>query len=113
MQWGIRIFLVVGGLLLLGIVALVLWFIVRPVVREAQRARAAGNWWLPFLPQEDGRWGPLADNHWWSAFRAETPGSSAGLAVRWGFWAVMALLLTVATVMIVVNGARLIASGWS
>lgn len=104
--------LVVVGLVLLAIVVGVLWFIVRPVVTEARRASAAGNWWLPFLPREDGRWGPLASNHWWSAMRAEHPGSSVGLAVRWGFWGLMSALLVFAAVMILVNATRLLASGW-
>lgn len=112
MQWGIRLFLVVVGLVLLAIVVGVLWAIVRPVLTEGRRAAAAGDWWLPFLPREDGRWGPLAQNHWWSAMRAERPGSSAGLAVRWGFWGLMSVLLVIASVMIVVDATRLLASGW-
>ena len=112
MQWGIRLLLVVVGLALLAIVVGVLWFIVRPVVTEARRAAAAGDWWLPFLPRGDGRWGPLAQNHWGSALRAERPGSSVGLAVRWGFWGLMSALLVVAAVVIVVNATRLLASGW-
>ena len=112
MQWGIRFFLVVVALLGLGIVALVLGLVVRPVAGEALRARVAGNGWLPFLPREDGTYGPLAANHWWSAFRADRPGSLLGLAVRWGFWAAMSLLLTGIAVYLVVGGARLLSSAW-
>ncbi|PKW25961.1 hypothetical protein [Phycicoccus duodecadis] len=113
MVWGLRVMLVVVGLGVLGIVLLVLGLIVRPVVTEAMRANAAGNWWLPFLPQESGRYGPLAQNHWWSAMRARTPGSAAGLAVRWGFWSLMSVLLVVAMGSIVVNLVRLLAKGWT
>lgn len=113
MVWGLRVLLVVVGLGVLGIVLLVLGLIVRPVVTEAMRANAAGNWWLPFLPEDSGRYGPLAQNHWWSAMRAETPGSGGALAVRWGFWALMSLLIVVATGSVVVNLVKLLAKGWT
>lgn len=105
--------LVVVGLGVLAIVVLALMLIVRPVVTEAVRANAAGDWWLPFLPQESGRYGPLAQNHWWSAMRAETPGSAAGLAVRWGFWSLISVLLLFAMGSVVVNLVRLLAKGWT
>lgn len=112
MQWGVRLFLVLVSLVLLALVVGVLWVIVRPVVTEARRAGAAGDWWLPFLPRADGSYGPLASNHWWSVMRAEQPGSGVGLAVRWGFWTTMAALLVLAAGTILVSGARLLASGW-
>ncbi|QIM20356.1 hypothetical protein G7075_03035 [Phycicoccus sp. HDW14] len=113
MVWGVRLVLVLVGLGVLGIVVLVLGVIVRPVVTEALRANAAGDWWLPFLPRTDGRYGPLAENHWWSAMRAETPGSTGGLAVRWGFWTLMSLLLVFAAGSILVNLVKLLAKGWA
>ncbi|WP_030527866.1 hypothetical protein LG324_15655 [Phycicoccus jejuensis] len=113
MAWGLRLLLVLVGIGVVGIAALALWLIVRPVVTEALRARATGDWWVPFLPNATGGYGPLAENHWWSAMRAETPGSSGGLAVRWGFWALMSVLLVVAAGSIVVNVLRLLARGWS
>lgn len=113
MEWGVRVFLGVVGLIGLAVVALVLVVIVRPVVTEALRAREAGNWWLPFVPRADGSYGPLAANHWWSVFRAEQPGSGAALAVRWGFWTVMSVLLTGIAVYLVVGLARLVGRGWS
>ncbi|HMM94597.1 hypothetical protein [Phycicoccus sp.] len=72
------------------------WFIVWPVVTEARRARRARDPWLPWVPRTDGSWGPLAENRWWSAMRAEAPGSAGGLVVRWGFWLVQSVLLTLA-----------------
>jgi hypothetical protein len=113
MVWGVRLLLVVVGLGALGIVLLVLGLIVRPVLTEAMRANAAGNWWVPFLPTESGRYGPLAENHWWSAMRAETPGSAAGLAVRWGFWSLMSLLLLFAMGSLLVSLVKLLARGWT
>ena len=86
MQWGIRLFLVLVTLGIVGIAVLAIGVIVRPVVSEALRSRSAGNWWLPFLPDAAGGYGPLADNHWWSAMRSDTEGSTAGLTIRWGFW---------------------------
>ena len=113
MVCGLRVLLVLVGLGVLAIVLLVLGLIVRPVVTEAMRANAAGNWWLPFLPREAGGYGPLAQNHWWSAMRAETPGSAAALAVRWGFWALMSVLIVVAMGSVVVNLVKLLAKGWT
>ena len=113
MAWGLRLLLVLVGIGVVGSAVLALWLIVRPVVTEGLRARAAGNWWLPFLPTGTGGYGPLAENHWWSAMRAETPGSSGGLAARWGFWGLMSVLLVVAAGSIVVNVLRLLARGWS
>ncbi|MGG5258429.1 hypothetical protein [Phycicoccus avicenniae] len=88
------VFLVVVFLVAAGLLVGCWWVIVRPVVTEAVRARRAGDWWLPWLPREDGGWGPLTANHWWSAMRAEQRGSTAGLAVRWGFWVLEAVGLT-------------------
>lgn len=113
MVLGLRVLLLVAGLGVVGVFALVLMVIVRPVVTEAIRAHDAGNWWLPFLPNGSGGFGPLADNHWWSAMRAETPGSSGGLAARWGFWSAMSLLLVFAAGSVLVNLAKLLARGWS
>ncbi len=53
--------------------------------RRGPSGHASSDWWLPWLPQADGTWGPLTDNHWWAAFRRERGGSGA-LAARWGFW---------------------------
>lgn len=113
MVWGLRLLLVVAGIGVVGIGALAVWLIVRPVVREARRASAAGNWWLPYLPDASGRYGPLADNHWWSAMRAEKPLSAGSLAVRWGFWGLMSVLIVLAAGNIVVNVLRLVAHGWT
>ena len=92
--WGARVFALVALLGVLALLAVVWWVLVRPVLTEARRARAAGDWWLPFLPRADGAYGPLADNRWWSAMRASAPGSSAGLVLRWGFWTFAAVGLT-------------------
>jgi hypothetical protein len=113
MQWGIRLFLVLVTLGIAGIVVLAVGVIVRPVVREARRSRAAGNWWLPFLPDAAGGYGPLADNHWWSVMRAPRAGSAAGLAIRWGFWVLMSALLSVAMIYLLVGWLRLLGTTWS
>ena len=112
MQWGVMFFLILVVFLVLAILALVLVVIVRPVVTEAMRSRAAGTWWLPFVPRADGSYGPLTDNHWWSAFRAEQPGSGLALVVRWGFWSVMSVLLAWIVVYVVVGGAQLLGRAW-
>ncbi|WP_299441428.1 hypothetical protein [uncultured Phycicoccus sp.] len=112
MEWGLRLLLVVVGLGVLGMLALVLLVVVRPVVTEAVRANAAGDWWLPFLPDARGEWGPLVRNHWWALARAEEPGSAGGLAARWGFWSLMSVLLVVGAVGVVVRVARLLSVGW-
>ncbi len=113
MVWGVRLLLVAVGLGVVGILVLVLVLIVRPVVTEAVRANAAGSWWLPFLPDGSGSYGPLAANHWWSAMRAERPGSGVALGVRWGFWTLVSLLLVFAAASTVVSLVRLLARGWS
>ncbi|MEO5609063.1 MAG: hypothetical protein ABIQ61_01415 [Ornithinibacter sp.] len=113
MQWGLRVLLGVVAIGLLGIAVLALVIIVRPVVSEALRARSAGNAWLPFLPDAAGRYGPLANNHWWSAMRAETEGSTTGLGIRWGFWVLMSGLIVFAMGSMVTSGVRLVLRGWS
>jgi len=96
--WGVRAFAVVSGLVAALILGLVWWWIVRPVLTEALRSQAAGNWWLPYLPRDDGSFGPLASNRWWAGMRASEPGSSGALLARWAFWGVTAIVLTVGIV---------------
>ncbi|GAA4109339.1 hypothetical protein GCM10022415_02450 [Knoellia locipacati] len=105
--WGARAFAVIALLGVVAILAAVWWLIVRPVITEALRANEAGSWWLPFLPGPDGGYGPLADNHWWSAMRASAPGSGAALALRWGFWGFVAVALTAGMVRALVQLAQL------
>lgn len=112
MEWGLRLLLVLVGVGVLGVLALVLLVIVRPVVTEAARANAARDWWLPFLRRPDGEWGPLVSNHWWAAGRAEERGGSGGLAARWGFWSLMSVLLVAGSVGLVIRLGRLLAVGW-
>ena len=112
MQWAIRLFLVLVTLGIVGIAVLAIGVIVRPVASEALRSRSAGNWWLPFLPDAAGGYGPLADNHWWSAMRSDTEGSTAGLAIRWGFWVLMSALLTFSMAYLLVGWARLLSRSW-
>lgn len=100
--WGLRLVLVLVLVAVLGLV----WFIWRGTVRlvlvEVRRARQAGDWWLPWLPQADGTWGPLTDNHWWAAFRARERGGSGALAARWGFWGGIAVVVALGAVAAVV-----------
>ncbi|MBT9254255.1 hypothetical protein KMZ32_00930 [Phycicoccus sp. MAQZ13P-2] len=95
---GIVIAVFVAGMLLLVAAVLVgaWWLIVVPVLRETGRAVRARDPWVPWLRRDDGSWGPLTANHWWSAGRAETRGGRPGLVLRWGFWLVQSVLLTVA-----------------
>lgn len=55
-------------------------------------------WCRPFLPGAAGGWGPLTANRWWAAFRAAERGTAIELAVRWGFWAFVAVALTLGIV---------------
>lgn len=112
MVWGLRVGLLVVTLGAAGVAALVLTVIVRPVVAEARRARAAGDWWLPFLPDGAGGWGPLVDNHWWSGMRARERGGASGLVVRWGFWVLMSVLLVAAMGSLTVSAVRLLVHSW-
>lgn len=92
----------------LAVVAVVVWVwrgFALPVFVEAARARRTGDWWRAFLPREDGSWGPLCDNRWWSAMRAERPGGTSGLVVRWGFWGFVAVVYTAVPVYALVRGA--------
>ncbi|KGN32278.1 hypothetical protein N802_18110 [Knoellia sinensis KCTC 19936] len=111
--WGARVFALLALLGVAAILAAVWWVIVRPVIAEALRAREAGDWWLPFLPQSDGGYGPLAENHWWSAMRAPQPGSSGGLLIRWGFWTMVSIGLTLGMARAVWQLARLVVRAWS
>lgn len=111
--WGTRAFALVALLGVVAILAAVWWVIVRPVITEAVRARAAGDWWLPFLPQPEGGYGPLAANHWWSAMRATHPGGTAGLALRWGFWTLVSVGLTLGMARALWQVARLAGRAWS
>lgn len=93
--WATRAFAVV---MLLGVVAIVAggwWVIARPVFVEALRARRTGDWWHAFLPRDGGSWGPLAQNRWWSVFRADRRGTTGGLAWRWAWWGAVAAVFTV------------------
>ena len=111
--WGTRAFAVLGGLLLAALLGVIWWWIVRPVLTEGMRAQSAGNWWLPYLPREDGSFGPLANNRWWSAMRASEPGSPAGLAVRWGFWVFVAIALTTGLVRGAIQLVQLVGRAFS
>lgn len=99
----------VAGMLLLVAALLVgaWWFLVSPVVRETRRAVRAGDAWVPWLRREDGSWGPLTANHWWSAGRAEARGGRVALGLRWGFWLGQSVLMTVAVGAALWNVARL------
>lgn len=112
LQWGTRLFLVLVFLGIFAVAALPVVFIAKPVVTEALRAHAASDWWLPFLPDPQGAYGPLAANHWWSVFRADERGSGGALAWRWAFWAVMGMALAGISAWIVVLGLRLLRLGW-
>ncbi|GGB85491.1 hypothetical protein N798_17200 [Knoellia flava TL1] len=92
--WAARAFAILALLGVLAVLGSVWWTLVLPVLTEARRARTAGDWWLPFTERPDGGWGPLAANRWWSGMRASTRGSTGGLAVRWGFWSLAAVGLT-------------------
>lgn len=111
--WMTRIFLIAAFVVVVALAALPLHLIVRPVITEAVRARALGDWWAPFLRSPDGAYGPLADNHWWSMFRASEPGSAGALIWRWSFWVVMSVLLTAVSALIVIEGTRLLWLGWT
>lgn len=113
MVWGLRLFLVLVGTGVVAIAVLVVAVVVRPTVTEARRSRAAGDWWLPFLPQAQGGWGPLVSTPRRSAMRAQEPGSTWALTVRWGFWTLMSVLVVLAAGVIVVDTVRLVALGWS
>lgn len=113
LQWGTRLFLVIVLLGIVVLAALPLVVLVRPVVTEAMRSGRAGDWWLPFLPDDSGAFGPLASNAWWSVFRARERGAAGGLAWRWGFWVVMAVALSAIAAWIVVMAVRLVRLGWS
>ena len=111
--WLTRAFLVVALLLVLALALLPLLVIVKPVVTEALRARAAGDWWLPFLPREDGGYGPLAANRWWALFRAQNRGQTGDLAWRWGMWVAMSVGLMIISGYLAIAGAKLIRLGWT
>lgn len=110
--WGVRLVLLVVSLGVLAVLASAWWVVVVPVAREARRASAAGDWWLPWLRRPDGTWGPLVDNRWWAAFRADEPGGGGALAVRWGFWCVQATLLAAGTLAAAVGLVALVATAW-
>lgn len=100
--WATLGFVALLFLLLVGLFVGGWWLIVWPAVTEAKRARAAGDWWLPFLPRPDGSWSPLVDSPKRAAMRAVEPGGRLGLVVRWGFWACVAIVLTGAVVAVLV-----------
>lgn len=110
--WLTRALLFIVFALLFALAALPLVVIVRPVVTEALRARTAGDWWLPFLPDEKGGHGPLAANHWWSVFRASARGTTGSLLWRWGPWVLLALGVAFTSAVMVVSTARLLRLGW-
>lgn len=111
--WGARAFLlVVVGLLVIAF-AWVFWLFPVTVAREAVRARRVGDWWAPFERGQDGRYGPLADNRWWSVFRAPERREPAGLAWRWTAWGLTAVLLALGLVRGVVLAVSLVVHGWS
>jgi hypothetical protein len=92
--WGAWAFAAVMALAVLAVLVWVWRGFALPVFVEAAQARRTGDWWRPFLPREVGSWGPLCDNRYWSAMRAEQPDGASGLAVRWGFWGLVALVHT-------------------
>lgn len=110
--WGVRLLLLGLTVAVLAVLALAWWVVVVPVVREALRARATGDWWLPWVRRPDGTWGPLTGNRWWSAFRAERRGGGGALAVRWGFWGVQATLLALGTLAAAIGLVALVATAW-
>jgi hypothetical protein len=110
--WGVRLFLVVVSLALFAMFFFVLWLLVRPVVTEFFRARSAGDLWLPFLPDEQGRYGPLASNRWWSLFRADSRGSSGDLAWRWTAWVLTSVGLLVGSASAVWAWTRALSRAW-
>lgn len=110
--WGARLFLIVVSLAIFAMFFFAFWLLVRPVVTEFVRARAAGDLWLPFLPDEQGNYGPLASNRWWSLFRASSRGSSGDLAWRWGLWTLTSLGLTLGIVAALWAWGRGLARVW-
>ncbi|MBT9254246.1 hypothetical protein KMZ32_00885 [Phycicoccus sp. MAQZ13P-2] len=96
--WGVRLVLVVSLVAVLGLLWSIWRSAVRPVLLELRRSRHAGDWWAPWVPREDGSWGPLTDNRWWAEFRARERGERSALAVRWGVWGGVALVLGVGCV---------------
>ena len=111
--WGARTFLVVVALLLLAVLAWVFRAFTVTVAQEGLRARREGSWWAPFVPRPDGRYGPLADNRWWSVFRAPERRTTGALAWRWSAWTTTAVVLGLATVGAAVEVALLVVHGWS
>ncbi|PRY61299.1 hypothetical protein BCF74_10647 [Knoellia remsis] len=110
--WGLRVLLVILGSVLFGVFLGSWWLIARPVFTEALRAKAAQNWWLPFLPRADGSWGPLTSNRWWAVFRAQQPTTRRALVVRWAFWAYVALVFTLMVPYAGCQIVRLLSLGW-
>lgn len=110
--WGARIMLVVVslglGLVLVGVPVL----FSRPVLTELLRARALGDPWAPFAPDGAGRYGPLAQNRHWAVMRAPARRTSAGLAWRWGWWVVSAVVLVGGGLVGLVSFMRLVVAFW-
>lgn len=79
--WG---FAALMGLALVALLVGAWWFTSRPVFVDFARARAAGDLWRPFLPDERGQWGRLVSSRMQSALRVDTPGTDTGLWLRWG-----------------------------
>ena len=110
--WGARVLLVLVGVLLVVVLAGAFWVFPVAVAREAVRARRLGDWWAPFVAGQDGRFGPLAQNRWWSVFRAPEHREPAGLAWRWAAWGLTAVLLGVGLLRGVVLAVSLVVHGW-
>lgn len=111
--WLARIFLLVVAVLLVAVLAWLFWLFPLRVAKEALRARRLGDWWAPFTPREDGRYGPLAENRWWSVFRAPERRESSDLAWRWAAWAFVAVALTLGVLRGLQQAVLLVAGGWS
>lgn len=93
--WGLRAFLVLVNLLLVGILMACWWVIAGRAFAEFRRGWRADDLWLPFLRDERGEWGPLVSSRRWGAARAEQRGTAAALTWRWGFWMFVAVVLTI------------------
>lgn len=68
------------------------WLLVAvPVLRGVLTGLRTGDWWAPFVANERGRYGLLANSRFYALHRAPEPAqrTTRGLAARWLFWAVI------------------------
>lgn len=111
--WLARLFLLAVAVVLVGALLWLAWVFPVAVAREALRARRLGDWWAPFRPREDGRYGPLAQNRWWAFFRAPRQHEPNGLAWRWAAWAFIGVTVGVGVLRGWQQAVLLVVDGWS